>query len=113
MSFSRFSLFLVALFAAGIVLVVSAFAGSDDAAVVAATKKYLAANSYSGDIKVTVERVEGDYARVLISPKNHETDDAIVFLKREHGGAWKGLTIGTGFDPEDLAKMHIPASLRP
>src|SRR4051794_5208154 len=112
MSFSRFNLFLAALFGSCIVLTMSAFAGSDDSAIVAATKKYLAANSYSAEMKVTIEKVEGDYARVVVSPKDHQTDDALVFLKRQQG-VWKGLTIGTGFDPEDLAKMHIPSGLRP
>jgi hypothetical protein len=39
-------------------------------------------------------------------------DGALVFLKREHG-VWKGLTVGTAWDPPELAKMRIPASLRP
>lgn len=89
-----------------------AAAGTEDQAIVAATKKYLAANSYPTDLKITVEKVVGDYARVLITPKDQKLDSAIVFLQRERG-AWKGLTLGTGWDPDELAKMHIPASLRP
>lgn len=87
-------------------------AGGDDEAIIAGTKKYLAAESYTAPMKIEVEKVEGDYARVLVTPKDGQTDAATVFLKREKG-AWRGLTIGTGWDPEDLAKLHIPASLRP
>ena len=87
-------------------------AGGDDQAIVAGTKKYLASESHTAPMKIEVEKVEGDYARVLVTPKDGQTDAATVFLKREKG-VWHGLTIGTGFDPEDLAKLHIPAGLRP
>ena len=90
----------------------SLLAGGDDQAIIAATKKYLAAESYTAPMKIEVEKVQGDYARVMVTPKDGQTDGALVFLKREKG-VWRGLTIGTGFDPDDLAKLHIPASLRP
>jgi hypothetical protein len=90
----------------------SLLAGGDDQAIIAATKKYLAAESWTAPVKVEVEKVEGDYARVMVTPKDNQTDGALVFLKRAKG-VWHGLTMGTGFDPEDLAKLHIPASLRP
>jgi len=93
-------------------LAASTVAGGDDQAIIAGTKKYLAAQSYPPGMKVTVEKVVGDYARVSIAPKDPKMDGALVFLKREHG-VWKGLTVGTGWDPADLAKLHIPASLRP
>ena len=103
--------FLVA--ASLVVLAGSAMAGSGDQAIIAGTRKYLAAQSYPPGMKVTVEKVVGDYARVSITPKDPtKMDGAQAFLKREHG-TWKGLTIGTGWDPDDLAKMHIPASLLP
>jgi hypothetical protein len=90
----------------------SLMAGGDDQAIIAGTKKYLASESYTAPMKIEVEKVEGDYARVLVTPKDGQTDPALVFLKREKG-VWRGLTIGTGFDPDDLAKLHIPAGLRP
>ena len=102
------SLFLTACLA----LISPAIAGSDDQAIIAATQKYLAAQSYPADMKITVERVEGDYARVGIEPKKKDMDGATAFLKRERG-TWKGLTLGTGWDPADLDKLHIPKSLRP
>jgi len=100
------------LVAACFALIPPAIAGSDDQAIIAATKKYLAAKSYPADMKITVEKVEGDYARVGVEPKKKDMDGATAFLKREHG-TWKGLTIGTGWDPADLEKLHIPKSLRP
>ena len=102
----------LSLLAASLFVTVSALAGGDDQAIIAGTRKYLAAQSYPPGMKVTVEKVVGDYARVAIAPKDPKMDGALVFLKRERG-VWKGLTVGTGWDPADLAKMHIPASLRP
>jgi hypothetical protein len=100
------------LVAASLLLAASAVAGGDDQAIIAGTRKYLATQSYPPGMKVTVEKVVGDYARVSIVPKDPKMDGALVFLKREDG-VWKGLTVGTGWDPADLAQMHIPASLRP
>ena len=90
----------------------SLLAGGDDEAIIAGTKKYLVSEAYTAPVKIEVEKVEGDYARVLVTPKDGQTDAATVFLKREKG-VWRGLTIGTGWDPEDLAKLHIPKSLQP
>jgi hypothetical protein len=108
MTITKISLLVAAL----LVCAGSLVAGGDEQAIIAATKKYLAAESYTAPMKIEVEKVEGDYARVMVEPKDKQTDGALVFLKREKG-IWRGLTLGTGFDPEDLAKLHIPASLRP
>jgi hypothetical protein len=89
-----------------------AIATGDNQAVVAATKNYLATHSYPAGMKVVVEKVVGDYSRVAITPKDPNSDGALIFLKREHG-VWKVLSIGTGWDPADLDKMHIPKSVRP
>jgi hypothetical protein len=89
-----------------------AIASGDDQAVAAATKKYLATHSYPAGMKVTVEKVVGDYARVAITPKDPKSQGGLIFLKREHG-VWKVLSIGTGWDPADLDAMHIPKTLRP
>lgn len=110
MNITKISLLVAAL--AGLVCAGSLLAGEDDQAIIAGTRKYLAAESYTAPVKIEVEKVEGDYARVMVTPKDGQTDAALVFLKREKG-VWRGLTIGTGFDPDDLAKLHIPAGLRP
>ena len=104
--------FLVASLAGCLVCAGSLLAGGDDEAIIAGTKKYLASEGYTASVKIVVEKVEGDYARVLVTPRDGQTDAATVFLKREKG-VWRGLTLGTGWDPEDLAKLHIPRSLQP
>jgi len=108
MNITKISLLVAAL----LVSAGSLLAGGDDEAIIAGTRKYLASESYTAPMKIEVEKVEGDYARVLVTPKDSQTDAATVFLKREKG-AWRGLTIGTGWDPEDLEKLHVPAGLRP
>ena len=104
--------FWMAALAGGLFCAGPLLAGGDDEAIIAGTKKYLAAEAYTASVKIEVEKVVGDYARVLVTPKDGQTDAATVFLKREKG-AWRGLTIGTGWDPDDLAKLHIPKSLQP
>jgi hypothetical protein len=101
---------LLAFFSA--LLPVPAFASPDEAAIIAGTKNYLSAEGYSADMTIKVEKVSGDYARVAVEPKKKDMDGATVFLKRERG-TWVGLTIGTGWDPAELDKLHIPKSLQP
>jgi len=108
MNITKISLLMAAL----LVSAGSLLAGGDDEAIIAGTKKYLAAESYTAPMKIEVEKVVGDYARVLATPKDGQTDAATVFLKREKG-VWRGLALGTGWAPEDLAKLHIPKSLMP
>lgn len=45
-----------------------------------------------------------DYAKVVIHPKNNQTDDAIIYLKNDKDD-WQVLTLGTFFEPEFLAKI--------
>src|SRR5262245_51931097 len=86
-------------------------ANENDAVIVAA-RKYVTAHSAVSGFNVSVEKIEGDYARVKVTPKNPgETDPAWVFLKHEKG-IWRGLTIGTGFSPEDYAEFHIPHNIQ-
>ncbi len=80
--------------------------------VITAARKYVAAHSAVSGFDASVEKIEGDYARVKVTPKNAgETDPAWVFLKREEG-VWRGLTIGTFFTPDDYAEFHIPPSIQ-
>lgn len=84
-----------------------ALASPEETAIIAGTKKYLAAQSYSADMKIKVEKVSGDYARVAVEPKKKDMDGATVFLKREHG-TWAGLTIGTGWGPRRSEQASYP-----
>lgn len=44
------------------------------------------------------------YAKVIIHPKNEQTDDATLYLQNGKDG-WQVLTLGTFFEPEFLAKI--------
>jgi hypothetical protein len=83
----------------------------DNPAVIAATKSYVAANSGMTKITVTVEQVDGDFARAKVAPDSNATDLAWVFLKKKDG-KWTGLTLGTSFTTEDYQQLGIPNSLR-
>jgi hypothetical protein len=87
------------------------FANENDA-VITAAREYVTAHSAVSGFNVSVEKIEGDYARVKVTPKHAgETDPAWVFLKSEKG-IWRGLTMGTFFRKEDYAEFHIPHSIR-
>src|SRR5262245_51312832 len=96
----------------GITLGSTLVLANDNEAVIVAARKYVTAHSAVSGFNVSVEKIEGDYARVKVTPKNPgETDPAWVFLKHEKG-IWRGLTIGTGFSPEDYAEFHIPHNIQ-
>ena len=81
------------------------------AAIVTAAEKYVAANSAISGIRISLEKVDGNYARAKVMPRNPDAADAAwVFLKKQ-GGSWTGLTLGTGFAPEDYRELGVPRSL--
>ena len=85
---------------------------SDEEAVTIAAQKYVAAQSVVSGFHILIEKIDGDYARVKVTPNDaSQTDAAWVFLKREKG-VWRGLTIGTGFSPDDYKALHIPVSVQ-
>ena len=87
-------------------------AGDENAAITAATKTYVTANSGMTKITVTVEQVDGEFARVKVAPENSGTaDPAWVFLKKKDD-KWTGLTLGTSFTTEDYQQLGIPNALR-
>ena len=86
--------------------------GAEDDAIIAATKIYVAANSGLTTITAAVEQVEGDFARVKVTPEDKKaTDPAWVFLKKADG-KWTGLTLGTSFTTEDYQQLGMPNALR-
>lgn len=93
--------------------VLPALAADDEtAAIIAATKTYVAANSSITKINATVEATEVDFARVKITPQDpNAADPAWVFLKKKDG-TWTGLTLGSGFTTEDYQQLGIPNALR-
>ena len=103
---------LITLVACAIGCVGSLLAAGQDEAVTIAAKKYVAANSQVSGFHVRVEKIEGNYARVKVTPKDASAADAAwVFLKREKG-VWRGLTMGTDFETDDYSKLHIPAGVQ-
>jgi hypothetical protein len=87
-------------------------ASPENAAIIAATKTYVAANSGMTKLNVAVEKVEGDFARAKVTPQDAgSADPAWVFLKKK-GGKWTGLTLGTSFTTEDYQQLRIPNALR-
>jgi len=103
---------LITLLALAITCVGSLSAASEERAVTIAAKEYVAANSRVSGFYVRVEKIEKDYARVKVMPKDpSETDAAWVFLKREKG-VWRGLMMGTYFTREDYNEFHIPGGIQ-
>ncbi|MFN2622024.1 MAG: hypothetical protein ABR611_04185 [Chthoniobacterales bacterium] len=87
-------------------------AADDNAAIIEATKSYVAANSAIAKVNVTVEQIADDFARVKVTPENaNAADPAWVFLKKKDG-KWTGLALGTSFTTEDYQQMGIPNALR-
>jgi hypothetical protein len=103
------------LFLLGVLLVALAnllCAADENAAIIVATKSYVAANSGMTKITATVEQIADDFARVKVAPENaNAADPAWVFLKKKDG-KWTGLTIGTSFTTEDYQQLGIPNALR-
>ena len=91
---------------------ISLFAADDHAAIIAATKSYVAANSAISKMNVTVEQVVDDFARAKVTPQDpNAADPAWVFLKKKDG-KWTGLILGTGLTTEDYQQLGIPNALR-
>lgn len=85
---------------------------ADSAAIIAATKSYVATNSGMTKITATVEQIDGHFARVKVTPEDKSAaDPAWAFLKKENG-KWTGLTLGTSFTTEDYQQLGIPNALR-
>ena len=95
-----------------VVIATTSFAETDaKAAIVNAAEKYVAANSVTSGARISLEKVDGNYARAKVTPRNaNATDPAWIFLKKQ-GGKWTGLALGTGFAPEDYRELGIPRSL--
>jgi len=91
---------------------ISLVAGDDNAAIIAATKSYVVANSAISKMNVTVEQVVDDFARAKVTPQDpNAADPAWVFLKKKDG-KWTGLILGTGLTTEDYQQLGIPNALR-
>jgi hypothetical protein len=87
-------------------------AADEQAAIIDATKSYVAANSAITEITATVEQVADDFARVKVEPvKANVADPAWVFLRKKDG-KWTGIILGSSFTTEDYQQLGIPNALR-
>lgn len=86
-------------------------ASPEATAITEASRSYIKANSAVIAPQFKVEAVKDNFARVRVVPTNAETDAAILFLQKKDG-VWKGILIGTAFEPDDYESFHIPKSLR-
>ncbi|KAB8140999.1 hypothetical protein F8S13_20975 [Chloroflexia bacterium SDU3-3] len=97
-----------------VALLLGACGGTTDAtqaAIIEATRSYLASNAQVGDVSIKVQKVEDTYARVLVDPTDDDAESATVFLKQQNG-VWQVLTLGTAFDRETYDELQIPPDLR-
>ncbi|MDB6004585.1 MAG: hypothetical protein JWR15_1572 [Prosthecobacter sp.] len=88
---------------------------NEKAAIKEAGLRYLKANSDPrvGAVKIVIEEVNGNYARLGVTPVLPTTDPATMYLrKNQKTGVWEGLTLGTGWSPEDFEAVQIPESIR-
>lgn len=81
-------------------------------AIIAESESFMAANAtLTTKIKVTVEKVEGDFARARVNPQDQPSShSAWIFLKKSQG-KWEGLTVRASFETEDYQKFGIPKAL--
>jgi hypothetical protein len=76
--------------------------GTEDAILTAAEGFIIDSDSLDTYGTVRLQRVEGNFARVVIAPRVM-TDHARMFLQREGSGRWKVVAgPGTGFAPDDV-----------
>lgn len=85
-------------------------AADEKDAIIQATMRFVFQEAGVNDPSVTVEKIEGGFARVKVVSVSGATDPAKAFLKGGNG-QWRVLTLGTGFTGADLAEYGIPASL--
>jgi hypothetical protein len=84
---------------------------AEETQVLEAAREYAKQNT---DVAVNVqaESILEDYARVRVIPKNPgEADEALMYLKKEKD-KWKGISMGTGFSPDDFEALGIPEKIR-
>jgi hypothetical protein len=76
--------------------------GTEDAILTAAEGYIIDSDSMDTYGYVRLQRVEGNFARVVIMPRV-QTDHAMLFLQKNNTGTWKVVAgPGTAFAPEDV-----------
>jgi hypothetical protein len=81
-----------------------------DPALLEAANAYVRANAAEGfEFDLEVQAVEGDFARIAVTPRQPD-DGAIVFMHRTEDG-WTGMEMGTAISCADLTAEGMPSSL--
>lgn len=88
-------------------------ASDSNSEIVAATSAFMEKEMGVSDSVVSVEKVDGDFARVQVKSQKDKLDPATGFLQKSKNGTWEVMVIGTAFAPEDFQKMGIPESIQP
>lgn len=87
-------------------------ASPENTAIVTEAERFLLENAtVTTKINFTVEKVEGDFARVRINPKDAPGGPAWIFLQKK-AGKWSGLTVRAAFSAEHYQEFDIPKSLQ-
>ena len=66
----------------------------------------------AGKITIGVPVIDGDYARVTVTPVDSMSGDAAIGFLHKRGSTWEVIAVGTVFEPEFYAKHQIPRSLQ-
>jgi hypothetical protein len=76
--------------------------GLENAILMAAEDFLLSSDNMDIVAYTRIQRVEGDWARVVLVPRT-ETDHALLFLQKDKSGVWKVIAgPGTAFGPENM-----------
>lgn len=79
--------------------------------IASAAAGYLQLEGQTAPFRIKVEVVDHNYARAVATPLDAKTDPTTIFLTRV-GGNWKGILMGTGFDPGVYRELNIPPKVQ-
>lgn len=80
-------------------------------AIASAAAGYVQMDHPNEAFRIKVEAVDQGYARAVATPLNATTDPTTIFLTRA-GGSWKGILMGTAFDPGVYRELNIPPKVQ-
>jgi hypothetical protein len=82
-------------------------------AIVGAVTAYQTQTGASSQSAVSVELIEGEFARVVIHSLEADSEGPQTGFLKSVGGVWEVLIIGRDFDSEQLMELGIPTTLLP
>jgi hypothetical protein len=86
---------------------------SNEEAIVTAVRNNLTQTGVSSQVAVSVEQIEGDFARVgIFDLAPDSTGMSLGFLKLVNSN-WEVLIVGQNFDSDQLLELGIPQSILP